>query len=76
MIDFYSTPAGQGFVEKQGALMARTNEIMQPRIMEAMTKMQPMIREMQQQAMKERSTARPEGLDTPAPVETPVPADR
>ncbi len=40
LIDFYSTPAGQGYVEKQGELMRRTQELMQPRIMNAMTRMQ------------------------------------
>lgn len=40
LIDFYSTPAGQGYVEKQGDLMRRTQELMQPRIIEAMTRMQ------------------------------------
>ncbi len=45
LIDFYSTPAGQGFVEKQGDLMRRTQELMQPRIIEAMTQMQSSMME-------------------------------
>jgi uncharacterized protein len=50
LIDFYSTPAGQGFVDKQGELMQKMSELMQPRIMGAMARMQPLIEEMAREA--------------------------
>lgn len=52
LIDFYSTPAGQGFINKQGELMQRTTELVQPRIMGAMQKLQPMMQEMQREAVR------------------------
>ncbi|MEX2382827.1 MAG: DUF2059 domain-containing protein [Opitutales bacterium] len=59
LIDFYSTPAGAGYVAKQGELMQRTNELIQPRIMGAMAKLQPMMQEMQQEAAKARAGGPP-----------------
>lgn len=62
LIDFYSTPAGQGFINRQGELMLRTNELIQPRIMGAMAKLQPMMQEMQKEAAKASA-----GAEQPAP---------
>lgn len=45
LINFYSTPAGQGFIDKQGELAQRTMEVMQPRMMAVMGKMQAMMQE-------------------------------
>lgn len=58
LIDFYTTPAGAGYVAKQGELMQRTNELIQPRIMGAMAKLQPMIQEMQKEAAKASAGAK------------------
>ncbi len=70
LIDFYSTPAGRSFVEKQGALSEKMMTILQPRMLNAMQKLQPMMMEMQKQAREERGAARgAEGRDTPVPVE-------
>ena len=39
LLDFYSTPAGRAYVDKQPELARRTMEVMQPRIMRAMPQM-------------------------------------
>lgn len=52
LIDFYTTPAGQSFINKQGELMQRMSELMQPRMMNAMNKLQPMMQEMREAGRK------------------------
>ena len=42
---FYSTPAGQSSLEKQPQLQSRIAELMMPRLMKAMPKIQAMVRE-------------------------------
>ncbi len=44
MSDFYSTPAGRAMIDKQPALQQRMTELMMPRMMRAMPKVQEMAR--------------------------------
>lgn len=44
MSDFYSTPAGRAMIDKQPALQQRMTELMMPRMMRAMPKIQEMAR--------------------------------
>jgi uncharacterized protein len=55
LIDFYSTTSGQAFINKQGELGQRMSESMQPRIMGAFSKMQPLIQEMEREAKQART---------------------
>lgn len=45
LTDFYSTQAGQGFIDKQPKLMEGMMQMMQPRMMAAMPKIQAMMAE-------------------------------
>jgi uncharacterized protein len=63
LINFYSTPAGVAFIEKQPQLNMKVMQVMQPRMMQAMPKMQ---RAMQEIAAER--TNRP----SPSPAADPV----
>ena len=63
---FYSTPAGQATLDKQPQLQSRITELMMPRMMKAMPKIQAMTREAMQ-AEREKNKPAP----TPAPATTP-----
>lgn len=70
--DFYSTPAGQAMVEKQPEIAQKLNEMMMPRMMAAMPKIQAMGKEFAaEQAAKRRAGG---GAANPAPVPAPTPA--
>lgn len=56
---FYSTPLGQASIEKQPQLQARMTELMMPRMMHAMPKIQAMVKE---------ETAKAAAPATPAPA--------
>ncbi len=63
---FYSTPAGQATLDKQPQLQSRITELMMPRMMKAMPKIQAMTREAMQ-AEREKNKPAP----TPAPAANP-----
>ncbi len=60
LLNFYSTPAGRAYVDKQPELARRTMQVMQPRIMKAMPRMH--------QALGET----PPPVPTPAPAAAPA----
>lgn len=67
--DFYSTPAGQAMVEKQPEIAQKMNDMMMPRMMAAMPKIQAMGKEFAaEQAAKRRAAA-----GTAAPARAPAP---
>lgn len=57
--DFYSTPAGQAVVDKQPELQTRMSEILMPRMMASMPKIQTMAKEFaaEQKAAKDAAKA-------------------
>jgi hypothetical protein len=56
--DFYSTPAGQAMIDKQPLMQQRMTELMMPRMMKAMPKVQAMAQEFAKE-QKERAAAAP-----------------
>ena len=70
--DFYSTPAGQAMIDKQPVIQQRMTELMMPRMMKAMPKVQAMAQEFakEQKAAKAAaagSTSAPAASSTPTP---------
>jgi uncharacterized protein len=58
--DFYSTSVGQGVIDKQPALQSRMTELMMPRMMKAMPKIQAMSMEYaKSKAVKKTTAAEP-----------------
>jgi len=51
LINFYSTPAGEAFIEKQSELNMKVMQVMQPRMMQAMPKIQRAMQEMMTERM-------------------------
>lgn len=62
MSDFYSTPAGRAMIDKQPVLQQRMTELMMPRMMRAMPKIQEMARTHaeEQTARKQSAEAAPD----------------
>lgn len=67
--DFYSTAAGQAMVDKQPDVQQKMSELMMPRIMAAMPKIQAMAKDFAQQQAANKAAA------TPAPAPAPAPAN-
>jgi len=66
--EFYDTPIGQALTDKQPVVQQKMQEIMMPRMMAAMPKIQQMGKEFaQQMAEKRKAQAAAEGA-APAPV--------
>jgi hypothetical protein len=63
--DFYSTPAGQAMVDKQPVLQERMTELMMPRMMKAMPKIQAMSMEFAKENAPKPATAKPTATATP-----------
>jgi len=61
---FYSTPAGRSTIEKQPRLQSRISELMMPRMMKAMPKIQAMAME---EATAARQRAEPASTTPAAP---------
>lgn len=57
--DFYSTSAGQALIDKQPALQQRMMELMMPRMMKAMPKLQTLAREQREAAAPTPAPAAP-----------------
>ena len=55
--DFYSTAAGQSMIDKQPEIQRRVTELMMPRMMKAMPKIQTMSREFAEQEAAARKAA-------------------
>jgi hypothetical protein len=74
LADFYGTPAGQAMTAKQPEIQQKIMEIMQPRIMAAMPKVQQLSQEFaQEQQAKQQAAAAPAPTPAPAPATTPQP---
>jgi uncharacterized protein len=71
--DFYGTEAGKAMIEKQPELTQKMNELMIPRIMAAMPKVQKLSMEFAQEqaAKKKAAAASAAAAETPAPAATP-----
>lgn len=71
--DFYGTEAGRAMIDKQPALTQKMNELMLPRIMAAMPKVQKLSMEFgQEQAAKKKAAAAAAAAQAePAPAATP-----
>jgi len=67
LADFYGTPAGQAMTAKQPELQQKMMEIIQPRMMAAMPKMQQMSQEFEQQ-QKARQQAQQQAEPAAAPA--------
>ena len=74
LADFYGTPAGQAMTSKQPELQQKMMEIMQPRIMAAMPKVQQLSQEFaQQQQAKQQAAAAAAAAAAPAPAPAAAP---
>jgi hypothetical protein len=71
LADFYGTPAGQAMTAKQPELQQKMSEIIQPRIMAALPKIQQMSQEFDQQ-QKARQQAQQQAAPV-APAAAPTP---
>jgi uncharacterized protein len=67
--DFYSTPAGQAMIDQQPFIQQRMTELMMPRMMKAM----PKIQAMGQEFAKEQKAAAAAKAASPAPAANPAP---
>jgi uncharacterized protein len=72
---FYSTPLGQVFSEKQPLLQEKMSEVMMPRMMAFMPKMQQMQREFATEMRAKRDAAKAAAAAAPAPEAPPAPAN-
>jgi hypothetical protein len=72
LASFYASPLGQGFSEKQPLVAEKMNELMMPRIMAMMPKVQQMGREFAAQQKAKREAAGAASGGTPAPTPAPV----
>lgn len=69
---FYNTPAGEALIQKQPAVQQKMQEIMMPRMMAAMPKIQQMGREFAAQMKAKHDAAAPaEATPSPSPVPSP-----
>jgi hypothetical protein len=68
LADFYGTPAGQAMTSKQPELQQKMMEIMQPRIMAAMPKVQQISMEFQQQQQAKQQAAQQQAAPAEAPA--------
>jgi hypothetical protein len=74
LADFYGTPAGQAMTSKQPELQQKMMEIMQPRIMAAMPKVQQLSQEFaQEQKAKQQAAAAAAAAAAPAPAPAAAP---
>jgi uncharacterized protein len=71
LASFYASPLGQSFSEKQPIVAEKMNEIMMPRIMAKMPKVQQMGKEFAAAQKAKREAA---GGGAPGPAQTPAPA--
>ncbi|HTZ20727.1 MAG TPA: DUF2059 domain-containing protein [Opitutaceae bacterium] len=69
LADFYSTPTGQAMTAKQPELQQKIGEIMQPRIMAALPKIQQISQEFQQQQQAKQQAAQSAAAAAPAPAQ-------
>ena len=69
--DFYSTPAGQAMIDKQPIIQQRMTELMMPRMMKAMPKVQAMAQEF---AKEQKATKAAAAGTTAAPAAPAAPA--
>lgn len=67
---FYSSPIGQTFSDKTPALQQKMNEVMVPRMMSAMPKVQKMAQDFAMEQRAKRNAAK-EGAPAPAPAPAP-----
>lgn len=65
LINFYSTPAGEAFIDKQPELMQGMMQIIQPRVMAVMPKMQQLMQEAAAEKINESRTAPAAGSGQP-----------
>jgi uncharacterized protein len=70
---FYSTPTGEALTEKQPVVQQKMQELMMPRIMAAMPKIQQMSKEFAQQQKAKRDAAKAAAAAAAAP-DAPAPA--
>jgi len=68
LADFYGTPAGQAMTSKQPELQQKMMEIMQPRIMAAMPKVQALSQEFAQQQKAKQQAAQQQAAPAEAPA--------
>lgn len=72
LADFYDTPAGQAMIDKQPELQKKTMEVIMPRMMAAMPKVQQISEEFaKEQAAKKAAAKAASAPATPAPAATP-----
>lgn len=71
---FYSSPIGQAFADKQPVLAEKMQQVMIPRMMAVMPKVQQMTQEFaaQQKAKQAAAAAAPVKTDAPAPMPAPT----
>lgn len=72
MSAFYASPLGQALLDKQPAIAQKTNEVLLPRIMATMPKIQQMQREFMTEMRAKKQAA--QATATPAPAPAPAPA--
>ena len=76
LADFYGTPAGQAMTAKQPEIQQKIAEIMTPRILAAMPKVQQLSKEFQEQQQAKQqaaAAAAAPAAPAPAPATTPQP---
>jgi hypothetical protein len=67
MSEFYSTPAGRATIEKTPEIQQRTMEIIQPRMMAAMPRIQQMAQEFARRQQENQAAPDAEAVPAPAP---------
>lgn len=71
---FYSTPTGEALTDKQPLVQQKMQEVMMPKIMAAMPKIQQMAQEFAAQEQAKMKAAAPAAAPAPAPAPAAAPA--